>query len=153
MVYNRFWFHKDLFAITPGGGKMTNPGRYLTLLPPINGADAVTGSPYFTENPGDQAHQWDTTLNFQYMPREFLTFWWEAGYRHSDVPYFTGRGGITPPGGNNTLPQFYTCNSGASSGYADLADSITACASQGGFWFPDLRHSEAKLSMGVMVKF
>ena len=26
-------------------------GRYLTLLPPINGADAISGSPYFTENP------------------------------------------------------------------------------------------------------
>jgi len=52
MVYNRIWFNKDKYAITLGGGQMTNPGRYLTLLPPINGADAISGSPYFTENPG-----------------------------------------------------------------------------------------------------
>ena len=31
---------------------MNNPGRYLALVPPINGATAVTGTPYFTENPG-----------------------------------------------------------------------------------------------------
>ena len=43
MVYNRLWFHKDLVALTMGGGKMNNPGRYLTLLPPINGADAISG--------------------------------------------------------------------------------------------------------------
>ena len=48
MLYDRMWFHKDLWAITLGGGEMSNWGRYLTLLPPINGADAVTGSPYFT---------------------------------------------------------------------------------------------------------
>jgi len=53
MIYNRFWFHKDLYAVTLGGGQINNPGRYLVLLPPINGATAVTGTPYFTENPGD----------------------------------------------------------------------------------------------------
>src|ERR1700723_1596644 len=70
MLYNRFWFDKDLFAITVGGGAMSNPGRYLVLLPPINGADAVSGSPYFTENAGDPARQWDATINFHYMPRQ-----------------------------------------------------------------------------------
>jgi hypothetical protein len=54
MMYNRYWFHKDLYAVTLGGGQMNNPGRYLTLLPPINGANAVSGSPYYTENAGDR---------------------------------------------------------------------------------------------------
>ena len=79
MAYNHIWFHNNRFAITPGGGVMTNPGRYLTLLPPINGADAITGSPYFPEGPGLQAHQWDATLNFQYYPAEFITFWGKSG--------------------------------------------------------------------------
>ncbi len=52
MLYDRIWFHKDLFAMTIGGGVLDNPGRYLTLLPPINGATAVSGSPYFPEAPG-----------------------------------------------------------------------------------------------------
>jgi hypothetical protein len=47
MLYNRFWFHKDLFGVTIGGGAMDNPGRYLTLLPPINGATAVRARPTF----------------------------------------------------------------------------------------------------------
>src|SRR5215831_16281384 len=40
MVYNRLWFAHDHFAVTLGGGGITNPGRYLVLLPPINGATA-----------------------------------------------------------------------------------------------------------------
>src|SRR5215472_6008952 len=63
MAYNRMWFGKDKYAITLGGGRMNNPGRYLTLLPPINGAWAASGTPYFTENPGQKAHMWDSTTN------------------------------------------------------------------------------------------
>ena len=109
MLYNRIWWDKDKYAITLGGGKMNNPGRYLTLLPPINGADAISGSPYFTANPGDKAHMWDARLTFHWMPRQYITWWAEAGYRHSDVPYWTGRGGITPPGGNTGSPSQYVC--------------------------------------------
>ena len=46
------WFDKDLFALTVGGGAINNPGRYLVLMPPINGATAFSGTPYFTANPG-----------------------------------------------------------------------------------------------------
>jgi hypothetical protein len=157
MMYNRVWFHKDLFAVTVGGGEMSNWGRYLTLLPPINGADAVTGSPYFTENPGQRAHMWDSTVTLQYMPREYITWWAEAGYRHSDIPYFAGRGGVTPPGfpigGTNGAPNQFACMNGAPSGASDLPTATTNCASVGGVWFPDLRRSETKISVGVMVKF
>jgi hypothetical protein len=154
MLYNRLWFHKDLFAVTMGGGQMNNPGRYLTLLPPINGAWAASGTPYFTENPGQKAHMWDSTINIQYMPRQYITWWAEVGYRHADVPYFAGRGGVTPPGGNNGYPQFYTCSSGATSGTANLAAAEVVCGGgPGSIFFPDLRRSEAKVSLGVMVKF
>ena len=52
MAYNRFWFDKDRYGLTLGGGKINNPGRYLVLIPPINGATAASGTPYFTDNPG-----------------------------------------------------------------------------------------------------
>src|SRR6266478_1056893 len=52
MLYNRWWFKKDTFGLTIGGGAFDNPGRYLTLLQPTNGADAVPGSPYFPASPG-----------------------------------------------------------------------------------------------------
>jgi hypothetical protein len=154
MLYDRTWFHKDLLALTLGGGQMSNPGRYLTLLPPIDGAWAASGTPYFTEDPGQKAHMWDSTINLQYMPRQYITWWGEVGYRHSDVPYFAGRGGVTPPGGNNGFPQYYTCMTGATAGTANLAAAEVACGGGlGSVWFPDLRRSEAKLSVGVMVKF
>jgi hypothetical protein len=156
MLYDRMWFHKDLLAVTFGGGQMSNWGRYLTLLPPINGADAVTGSPYFTANPGQRAHMWDSTITLQYMPKQYITWWAEVGYRHSDVPYFAGRGGVTPPGyplgGTNGAPGQFACLNGAPSGASDLATAKANCGATG-VWFPDLRRSEAKVSIGVMVKF
>lgn len=153
MAYNRVWFGKDKYAITLGGGMMNNPGRYLTLLPPINGADAISGSPYFTANPGDKAHMWDTTATFQWMPKQYITWWAEAGYRHSDVPYWTGRGGITPPGGNTGSPSQYVCAGGGSAGTNNLATAYVNCGGPGSVWFPDLRHGQATISVGVMVKF
>ena len=96
---------------------------------------------------------WDSTVTFHYMPKQYITWWAEVGYRHSDIPYFSGRGGITPPGGNNGLPQYYTCMSGASANTADLTAATAACGGAGNVWFPDLRRSTSSLGFGVMVKF
>jgi hypothetical protein len=132
MIYERFQFKHDLYGVTLGGGYLNNPGRYLTLLPPINGATAVTGTPYFTENPGDKYHAYDFTATFDYMPSQWLTFRGEMGYRHSDVPYWSGRGGITPPGtqGNTSNPQEYVCTNGSSS--VNLATGPFSSPSAGG---------------------
>ena len=159
MLYNRFWFHKDLFAVTLGGGKINNPGRYLVLLPPINGETAIsaaTNSPYFTENPGDPFKAWDSSFTFDYMPKQYITFRWEYDYRHANVPYWTGRGGITPPGGNNGFPQFFACSNGGSSGQTALGPAETACGTPGntsGVFFPDLRRDESFIDMSILVKF
>jgi hypothetical protein len=153
MLYDRIWWHKDMFALTLGGGYMNNPGRYLTLLPPINGASAASGTPYFTENAGQQSHMWDSTVTLQYMPKQYITWWTEFSYRHSDIPYFAGAGGVTPPGGNNGSPQYYTCTSGATAGTADRPTANANCGGAGSVWFPDLRRSESKVSAGVMIKF
>jgi hypothetical protein len=147
MAYNRFWFKHDKYAVTLGGGVMDNPGRYLTLLQPINGADAVSGSPYFPEGPGLPFKAWDTSVTFDYMPRQYITFLWEYGYRHASVPYFTGRGGITPPGGNNGFPTEFVCMDNTPSATA------TGCGADGGLWTPDLRKDEPSLRMAIMVKF
>jgi hypothetical protein len=153
MAYDRIWWGKDKYALTIGGGQMNNPGRYLTLLPPINGADAISGSPYFTGNPGDKAHMWDTTVTLHWMPKQYITWWMEGGYRHSDIPYFSGRGGITPPGGNTGLPSQYVCSGGGSAGTNDLATAYANCGGKNSVWFPDLRKDQATISAGVMVKF
>jgi len=169
MAYLRGWFDKDRYAVTLGGGLMNNPGRYLTLLPPINGATAITGTPYFTENGGDRAQMHDGTVTFDYMPAQFITFRLETGYRFSDIPYWTGRGGITPPafaGGpptNNGQPAQYACASGAPSGYGygSLALAETACYATGSgtgadtsaIWWPDLRTNQTVSTIAIMVRF
>jgi hypothetical protein len=130
MAYNRLWFHKDLYGVTVGGGKINNPGRYLVLLPPINGATATTGTPYFTENPGDPYKAWDISTTFDYMPSQYITFRWEYNHRAANVPYFSGSGGVTPPGGNNGSP----------------GTSVTG-------WEPDLRKTENRLNLAILVKF
>jgi hypothetical protein len=143
MLYDRTWFHSDLYAVTLGGGFMNNPGRYLALTPPINGATAATGSPYFTQAPGQKLHQWDTQLNLQFMPKDWITWWTEATFRHSSVPYWSGSGGVTPPGGNTGSPG--SCvggGSNATTGQCDVGD-----------WFPDLRTREVVWGAGVLVKF
>ncbi|HEV7357253.1 MAG TPA: TonB-dependent receptor [Steroidobacteraceae bacterium] len=143
MLYNRAWFHDDLYAVTIGGGFMNNPGRYLALTPPINGATAATGSPYFTQQPGQRLFQWDTQVNLQYMPKDWITWWTEATFRHSSVPYWSGSGGVTPPGGNTGSPA--SCVGGGS-------DAVTGNCSVGD-WFPDLRTREVVVGAGVLVKF
>jgi len=157
MAYNRFWFHRDLFGLTVGAGKINNPGRYLVLIPPINGETAVTAatnSPYFTGNPGDPYKAWDSSITFDYMPKQYITFRAEYDYRHASVPYWSGRGGITPPGGNNGTPQYYVCGNGASSGETSLGAAETACGGgMSSVWFPDLRKNESFIDLAIMVKF
>jgi len=160
MAYQRMWFKKDLYALTLGGGQMNNPGRYLTLLPPINGATAFSGTPYFTENGGDRSQMHDGTITFDYMPSQFITFTIEEGYRYSDVPYWSGRGGITPPGGNNGSPAQYACAAGNASGYGygtPLGTVNQACGGSStgtaAIWWPDLRTNQTNTTVAIKVRF
>ncbi len=130
MVYNRLWFHNDKYGVTLGGGEIDNPGRYLVLLPPINGASAFSGTPYFTENPGDPFRAWDYSVTFDYMPEDFVTFRFEFNRRAANVPYFSGPGGITPPGGNSGLP-------------GSVVTGFT----------PDLVKTESRFTAALLVKF
>jgi hypothetical protein len=143
MIYNRLWFDRDKYGLTIGGGQINNPGRYLVLLPPINGATASSGTPYFTENPGDPYKAWDVSGTFDWMPSQYITFRWEYNHRAANVPYFSGSGGVTPPRGNNGAPGSFVCLSG-----------FTTCnGSPTNTWLPDLRKSENRLNMAILVKF
>ncbi|HTV60044.1 MAG TPA: outer membrane beta-barrel protein [Verrucomicrobiae bacterium] len=140
MLYNRYWFDRDKFGLTLGGGRINNPGRYLVLLPPINGATAASGTPYFTENPGDPYKAWDSTATFDYMPSQYITFRWEFDHRAASVPYFSGPGGITPPASLCPTPV--------------IGNNI--CGSPGAVvpgWAPDLVKIENRINMALLVKF
>jgi hypothetical protein len=129
MVYNRLWLRRNTAAITLGGGTIDNPGRYLVLIPPINGATAFSGTPYFTANPGDPFKGRDASATLALMPDDFTTFRIELNHRSANVPYFAGPGGITPPGGNTGL------SGSAVPGFT-----------------PDLRKSETRMTLALLVR-
>jgi hypothetical protein len=138
MFYNRFWFDRNRYGLTLGGGRINNPGRYLVLLPPINGATAASGTPYFTENPGDQFKAWDASATLDYMPSQYITFRGEFDHRAANVPYFSGPGGVTPP----------SCPT------APIVENI--CGSPGAFvpgFTPDLKKIENRIGLSILVKF
>ncbi|HYL83097.1 MAG TPA: outer membrane beta-barrel protein [Candidatus Angelobacter sp.] len=148
MFYNRFWFDKDKYALTLGGGKINNPGRYLVLVPPINGAtasSAAINAPYFTGNPGDPFKAWDASGTIDWMPSQYITFRWEFDHRAANVPYWSGPGGITPPGGNNGFPTQFVCMDG----------SVAPAGGCGaiGLWTPDLKKIENRINLAILVKF
>ncbi len=134
MGYNRWWFDKDRYAFEVGGGVMNNPGRYLVLLPPINGANATSGTPYFPESPGAPFKAYDFQIGADYMPSQWVTWHVEFTQRGSNVPYFVGPGGITP----DSVPGLYV-NQGPPGSYVP------------GF-SPDLVKQERRWIFALMVK-
>jgi len=70
------------------------------------------------------------SATYDYMPSQYITFRWEFNHRHSNVPYWSGPGGVTPPGGNTGSP-------------GSTVDG----------WSPDLRHTEDRGTMAILVKF
>jgi Putative beta-barrel porin-2, OmpL-like. bbp2 len=186
MLYNRLWFHKDLLGLTVGGGQIDNPGMYLVLVPPINGESATSSalnSPYFQMNSGDLFKGWDGTVTLDYMPREWFTWRWEWGIRGTNIPYWNGRGGMTPPaflgapwGVNNNAPTQFACMDGSAvpnpnnapytsgtvpygttgtgaPGFATAYCGTGSDAAHGGVWYPDLRTGERYVDIDLLVKF
>jgi hypothetical protein len=105
-------------------------------MPPINGATALSGTPYFTANPGDPYKAWDIQVATDYSPQPYVTFRLEYNHRQANVPYFSGRGGVTPPGGNQGAPGSIIDTNG--DGTPD--------------WTPDLVKDENRLSFALLVK-
>jgi hypothetical protein len=134
MIYHRMWFWDGHFAWNAGGGMLHNPGRYLSLTPtgmaspvpqPLN-VQAAT-SPFDT-NPGTKFDAWDVSTGIQYMPSEQVTYDLEVNRRASNIPYFSGHGGVTSPDGYITTP------------------------SPAG-WRPDLVKSDLRIIVALLVRF
>ncbi len=134
MLYNRLWFDHNRFGLTVGGGVMTNPGRYLVLTPPINGATAFFQNSAFPQTPGTLFKAWDTTETFDYMPSQFITFRTEFTHRWANYPYFAGHGGVTPE-----LSPGVFVNQGAP------GSDVTG-------FTPDLRKDENRVTVNMLVR-
>jgi hypothetical protein len=63
------------------------------------------------------------------MPSQFFTWRFEYNHRAANVPYFTGAGGVTPPGGNT----------------GPLGSVVPG-------WSPDLRKYENRFTLALLLK-
>jgi Putative beta-barrel porin-2, OmpL-like. bbp2 len=133
MAYNRFWFFRDMFGLTVGGGMMHNDGRYL-VLPPSGAASPGTPGTGFDLNPGTTFNGQDYSVSAQFMPDDYAEFLVEFVHRQADTPYYAGHGGVTSPSGYNNPP----------------VDNPTSSAPPG--WRPDLVKSEDRIILAVMVR-
>jgi hypothetical protein len=91
--------------------------------------EELSGTPYFSENPGDSFTAWDYQLTTDYMPQPFITFRLEFNRRVASVRYYSGPGGVTPPGGNRGAPG------------SQVAD-----------WTPDLAKGESRFTLAMLIK-
>ncbi len=96
---NRIWFKQDILAWSFRAEAVTNPGRYLALLP------TATGFPLGPDN--YSLKLWDMTSTIDIMPTDSLAFRLEFISRHSNVPYFAGRSGTTSIDGFQGTPGFF----------------------------------------------
>ena len=135
MLYQRLWFSKQ-WAVTAGGGVMSNPGRYLVLAPTGNASPVGIVQPLgtapasapFDLNPGTTFNAWDYEAGFQWMPNEQFTFDCEFNHRQADVNYFAGHGGVTSPDGY-----------------------ITTTTPAG--WQPDLTKADTRIIFAALTRF
>jgi len=99
---NRLWFLKNILALTLRVDGLTNPGLYLAPSPsPVTPNDFTVA---MDNDPKKQLNLFQTTLTFDVMPNDHVTFRFEYGFRRSNVPYFAGPGGTTSPDGWSTTP-------------------------------------------------
>jgi hypothetical protein len=143
MLYNRTEFGK-YFALSLGGGFVNNPGQYLLLVPPVNGATAV--------NYGAQVAQYDTAQDpnaipnlapgssfigtdyeicLDYRPSQYLIYKLEYEHNNSNVPYFAGPGGVTSSDGWNP---------------------VTTGSNNGAGWTPDLVTYENRVTLAMEIE-
>jgi hypothetical protein len=138
MAYNRLWFDHDHFGLTVGGGAIRNPGRYLVITPPINGATASSGvanGDWYSANPGDDFQAWDIQVTGDYMPSRNITFRLEYNHRQANIPYFAGPDGMTPPDANGV-----PTNQGAPG------------SDPGTGWSPDLQKYEDRVTAAMLIR-
>jgi hypothetical protein len=80
------------------------------------------------------------------MPTQYITFRWEFTHRATNVPYWSGPGGVTPPLGNTF---------GAPGAFVCLDGSLAPAGGCGaiGLWTPDLKKIENRIGLAILVKF
>ena len=150
MAYNRLWFGEGMkWGWTIGGGFMSNPSRYLALVPPGLATDSFLAA----STPGSKLAGWDASSCVDYNPNQWLTVRLELVHRFMNVPYFNGPGGVTGPTGYQSNPATsYNPNS-----YISNPPTITNAQGQTvanpNFVPFDLVKSESRVVIALITRF
>lgn len=125
-ISNRIWFNKNKYALTLRGDYLSNGSAYLAFSPsPVSGNDFTDA---YASDPYKALNIMQATVTFDVMPNDYVTFRFEYGYRHANIPYFAGHGGTTSPSGWTNGPT--TVNT----------------------WRPDLKENENRFTVAVNVR-
>jgi hypothetical protein len=153
MVYNRILFGDQAkWGWTIGGGVMSNPSRYLAIVP----TGLATDSFIAASTPGSKMAGWDASTTIDYNPNQFLTVRFELVHRFMNIPYFDGPDGVTTGKGGNgyqTNPQTsFNTNS-----YIPNPPNITNASGQTvanpNFIPFDLVKSDSRFIIALIVRF
>jgi hypothetical protein len=139
MLYNRLWFDNDRYGLTTD--KSTILGGTWSCCRPSMEPPRLLERPTLRRIP--VIHTKPGIYPEPSIGCQASTLLWEYNHRAANVPYFSGSGGVTPPGGNQGTAGSFVCLSG-----------FTACnGSPTNTWFPDLRKTENRATIAILVKF
>ena len=102
MMYNRYWFKKDRYAVTLGSEQIDNQVVILPFFPHHQWRCSLQRDSVLCTSPGDRSQMRRHNYARLRLPNQFDTFRLEEGYRYSDV-LDGARRNATPPG-NKRIP-------------------------------------------------
>jgi hypothetical protein len=97
MLYNRLWFHKDMFGVDDRRRPDQQSGTLSRADSANQRRDRLFGSSQFSVlyvQSRRSVQGLGCFGTFDYMPRQWITFRFEGDYRHASVPYWSGREGL-----------------------------------------------------------
>ncbi len=150
MLYHRIWFGDGMkWGWTAGGGFMSNPSRYLSLVPPGLATDSFLAA----STPGSKMSGWDASTCIDYNPNQFMTLRFELVHRFMNVPYFNGPGGVSGPTGytanpaNSFNPNSYIPNP------PTVVNGLGQTVANPNFVPFDLVNSESRVVIALITRF
>jgi hypothetical protein len=137
------------WGTTIGGGFISNPSRYLALVPPGLATDSFLAA----STPGSKMAGWDASATVDYSPNQFLTLRMEFVHRFMNIPYFNGPGGVSGPTGYTANPATSFNPNSYISNPATITNAQGQTVPNPNFVPFDLVKSETRVILALIARF